>query len=103
LALAFSLMVLGGCQTLGLSTQIQTSDAINLPFIKNTANECYFLDEFMPAPDAMVRGRSGALNLRYYSYRTANYKEWNDQSLILSFYSQDMKCWSLFEEYLVVR
>ena len=91
------------CKTLGLDARVKTDDSISLPFIKNTANECYFLDEFMPVPDAMVKGRSGLLNLRYYTYKTANYKEWKDQSLILSFYSQDEKCWSLFEEYLVAK
>ncbi len=88
---------LSGCKTL----QIKERTPIELPFIKNSADECYYLDQFMPTPDGMVAGRHGSLNLRYYSYKAANYKEWEAQEIILSFYSQDTKCWSLFEEYYV--
>lgn len=94
---------MAGCKTLGVDPKVKVDDSINLPYMRNIANECYYLDEFMPVPDALVKGRNGQLNLRYYTYRTANYKEFKDQSLILSFYSQDEKCWSLFEELLVVR
>ena len=83
--------------------KIRPSDSVQLPFIKNSANECYYLDEFMPIPDNMVTGKSGPVSLRYYTYKTANYKEWSDQSIVLSFYSQDSKCWSLFEEFLVTQ
>jgi hypothetical protein len=74
---------------------------VNLPFIKNSANECYYIDEFMPMPDSMTTGRSDGLNLRYYNYKIAKYKDWDNSPIILAFYSRDGYCWSLFEEYYV--
>lgn len=74
---------------------------VKLPFIKNSANECYYLDEFMPVPDSLVSGESGKLRLRYYTYTKANYKDLEDKHIILSFYSDDERCWSLFEEFYV--
>lgn len=74
-------------------------DPVILPFIKNSPNECYFLDEFMPVPDGMVTGKMGILSLRYYTYKLASYKDWQKKTITLSFYSQDARCWSLFEEY----
>ena len=101
----FNLLLIGmvtllshACGTIVPASQ-RTS--VDLPFIKNTADECYYLDEFMPVPDGLVNGRSRSLNLRYYTYRAANYKDWESRHVILSFYSQDNKCWSLFEEYYV--
>lgn len=76
-------------------------EPVEIPFFKNTPNECYYLDDFMPVPDGMVPGKSGTLNLRYYSYKYAKYKDWNKRKVVLSFYSQDSRCWSLFEEYYV--
>lgn len=90
-----------GCSTLGLSARVKTAETVQLPFIKNTANECYYLDEFMPVPDSLVSGQSGTMKLRYYTYRAANYKDWDNRHVILSFYSRDDRCWSLFEEYYV--
>lgn len=87
-----------GCKT---AVQADASDAVYLPFLKNSANECYYLDDFMPTPDGLVSGKSGSLDLRYYSYRTANYKEWRLKEIMLSFYSKNGRCWSLFEEYYV--
>ena len=78
------------------------NDRVVLPFLKNSPNECYFLDEFMPAPNNLVTGRSGSLNLRYYTYNLATYKEWGKHRIILSFYSTDLQCWSLFEEFYAV-
>jgi len=92
----FSLVFLTNCQT---TARVRASDPVNIPFIKNSANECYYLDEFMPVPDGMVTGKSGILSLRYYSYKAANYKNWSEKYIILSFYSNDDRCWSLFEEY----
>ncbi len=69
-----------------------------IPFLRNSSNECYYLDEFMPAPDSMVSGESGGMKLRYYTYLNAQYKEWRSYTILLSFYSLDRKCWSLFEE-----
>ena len=71
---------------------------VMLPHVKNTANECYFLDEFMPIPDSLVTGRTGSVNLRYYNYSSAKYKDWPARRVVLSFYSSDNLCWSLFEE-----
>ncbi|MEZ4742543.1 MAG: hypothetical protein R3B45_08860 [Bdellovibrionota bacterium] len=72
---------------------------IELPFIKNSPEECYFLDEFMPVPDKLVPGKTGSLGLRYYTYNLANYKDWDHKQITLSFYSVDDQCWYLFEEY----
>ncbi len=94
-ALAFT-----GCQTILLPEAVVP---VALPYIKNSANECYYLDEFMPVPDAMVTGEAGAMRLRYYTYKLANYKDWDKREIVLSFYSRNEKCWSLFEEYYIVR
>lgn len=87
-----------GCKT---AAQVSGGDSTYLPFLKNSPNECYFLDDFMPTPDGLVSGKSGSLDLRYYSYRTANYKEWRMKEIMLSFYSKNGRCWSLFEEYYI--
>ena len=81
------------------SFKVDAAATVELPFLKNSHEECYYLDEFMPTPNRMVTGQSGALDLRYYSYNAANYKDWKDQEIVLSFYSRDQRCWSLFEEY----
>ena len=96
LLLLLLLQALSGCQT---AIQADAGDPVHLPFLKNTANECYYLDEFMPVPDGMVAGKSGSLDLRYYSYKMANYKEWRLKGIMLSFYSRNGHCWSLFEEF----
>ena len=75
---------------------------VELPYIKNSSNECYYIDEFMPMPDAMTTGRAEGLNLRYYKYGMAKYKDWEKSPIILAFYSRDGYCWSLFEEYYIV-
>ncbi|HET9238754.1 MAG TPA: hypothetical protein VFO10_15950 [Oligoflexus sp.] len=92
--------LLSACQTI---VQLEGATPVKLPYLKNTANECYYLDEFMPVPDNLVTGLSGALKLRYYSFKFANYKDWNEREIVLSFYSRDDKCWSLFEEFYVVK
>lgn len=92
---------LSGCALFSFNATVKTAETVELPYLKNSANECYFLDEFMPLPDRMVTGRSGALGLRYYSYNAAKYKDWEDNHVILSFYSHDDRCWSLFEEYYI--
>ena len=91
------------CQTGGpmVAGGTDTSDVLTLPFIKNSPNECYYLDEFMPTPDNMVTGKTGTLSLRYYTYQKATFKDWSRSKIILSFYSSDERCWSLFEEYYV--
>ena len=95
LLIAFSIT---SCKTM-LSTSSINAQPVNVPYLKNNANECYFLDDFMPTPDGMVSGRSGALNLRYYSYKIASYKELKSVKINLAFYSSDQRCWSLFEEF----
>lgn len=91
-------LILGGCQT---AVSTGGADGAFLPFLKNSPNECYYLDEFMPLPDGLVSGKNGALDLRYYSYKMANYKEWRLKQIMLSFYSKNGRCWSLFEEYYI--
>lgn len=95
------IVFLGGCQTRGALSGEAAADILNLPFIKNSPNECYYLDEFMPTPDNLVTGKTGTLSLRYYSYNKATFKDWTKSKIILSFYSSDDRCWSLFEEYYV--
>ena len=90
---------ISACQILGFSYKIKTAETVNLPFIKNTASECYYLDEFMPTPDNIVAGKSGSISLRYYIYKAANYKNFQNKNIVLAFYSTDDRCWSLFEEY----
>ena len=93
---------LNACASFRISTSTGIHDSVRLPYFKNSSNECYYLDEFMPVPDSLVAGKHGRLNLRYYTYNQATYKELANTYLVLSFYSQDNRCWSLFEErYLV--
>lgn len=104
LCMAASTLIIGSliasCQTRVIVDKI--SDGVQLPYMKNSANECYYLDEFMPIPDSLVSGKSGRLKLRYYTYKAALYKDFSEKHIILSFYSADEKCWSLFEEYFVL-
>lgn len=89
---------LNSCRTAFFSSEFSPS-AVQVPYMKNSSNECYYLDEFMPTPDALITGRNGNLSLRYYSYKGATYKEWQNSKINLAFYSNDMHCWSLFEEF----
>ncbi len=101
-ALILSLVcVLSACAAL-FSTKSVTKEGLVVPFLKNTPNECYFLDEFMPTPNSLVSGRAGAIALRYYTFNSASYKEWKDKQIVLAFYSLDDRCWSLFEEYYLL-
>lgn len=70
-----------------------------LPFMRMESGECYYLDDFMPTPDNLVSGKSSGLYLRYYTFRSATYKAWEQERVMLAFYSRDNRCWSLFEEY----
>jgi hypothetical protein len=72
---------------------------VSLPFMRMEPSECYYLDDFIPTPDSMVTGRSSGLYLRYYTYKSAVYKVWDKEKVMLAFYSKDNRCWSLFEEY----
>jgi len=93
-----ALLVLCSCATGGKKTET-VGPVLDIPFIKNSPDECYFLDEFMPVPDRLVPGRTGMLSLRYYTYDLATYKDWERKKITLSFYSNDNLCWHLFEEY----
>jgi hypothetical protein len=97
LACYSAFVLLASCRTLSLSSE-PALDSVFIPHLKNSANECYYLDEFMPVPDGIVSGRTGALSLRYYNYKSATYKDYKAVQLNLAFYSNDSKCWSLFEE-----
>ncbi|MCX6123635.1 MAG: hypothetical protein NTV34_02625, partial [Proteobacteria bacterium] len=94
----YCLLGFSACKTM-FSPPSLSAQPINVPYLKNSGNECYYLDDFMPTPDGLVSGKSGAMNLRYYSYRTASYKEWRSVQINLAFYSSDLRCWSLFEEF----
>ncbi len=100
--LFLALVILGAsaCQSV---VKLEARMPVQVPYIRNSANECYYLDEFMPVPDSLVSGESGALKLRYYTYNSALYKDWAEREVILSFYSRDDKCWSLFEEFYLDR
>jgi hypothetical protein len=76
---------------------------VSLPFMRMESSECYYVDEFMPTPDNLVSGKSGGLHLRYYTYKSAIYKLWDEEKIMLAFYSKDSRCWSLFEEYATSR
>ena len=97
-----TLLSLSSCKSLlgggGLTGGQEEVVDVIIPFLRNSSNECYYLDEFMPAPDSLVSGESGGMKLRYYTYLKAQYKEWRSYTILLSFYSLDRKCWSLFEE-----
>lgn len=93
----FLFSTIPACQTLFHSGD----EGVLLPFLKNSPQECYYLDEFMPVPNNLVSGKMGSLTLRYYTYNTATYKDWTDKRIVLSFYSTDEHCWSLFEEFYV--
>jgi hypothetical protein len=77
--------------------------SIVLPFMRMDGSECYYLDDFMPTPDNMVSGKSSGLFLRYYTFRSATYKTWESERVMLAFFSRDNRCWSLFEEYSSAR
>lgn len=77
--------------------------SVILPFMRMDGGECYYLDDFMPTPDNMVSGKSSGLFLRYYTFRSATYKTWESERVMLAFFSRDNRCWSLFEEYSSAR
>lgn len=98
------LLMLQSCATFndgGAESDPRNVDVLDIPFLKNSPNECYYLDEFMPVPNNMVTGQTGSLSLRYYTYEQAAFKDWTEAKIILSFYSDDNRCWSLFEEYYI--
>lgn len=72
---------------------------VTLPFLRMESSECYYIDDFLPTPDNLVTGKNTGVHLRYYTYKSAIYKLWNEERIMLAFYSRDNRCWSLFEEY----
>lgn len=97
------LLFVSSCYTSPAPVRTPTATAaINLPFLRlEQAGECYYIDDFLPTPDSLVTGKSGGLYLRYYTYWNAKYKFWSEVGIMLSFYSRDSRCWSLFEEYVL--
>jgi hypothetical protein len=88
-----------GCASMPPEKRKDFGAPVNLPFMRMEANECYFIDDFLPTPDLMVTGKSNGVYLRYYTYEAAIYKIWDKERVMLAFYSRDNRCWSLFEEY----
>lgn len=102
LAGLFAVMLLGLCTTSCATLPEKRKDlgvSVILPFMRMDGAECYYLDDFMPTPDNMVLGKSSGLHLRYYTFRSATYKTFESERVMLAFYSRDNRCWSLFEEY----
>ena len=92
------------CYSIPMSIRGPAPMPVSLPFMRlEQGGECYFIDDFMPTPDSLVTGRTTGLYLRYYTYWNANYKSWAELGIMLSFYSRDSRCWSLFEEYVLPR
>jgi hypothetical protein len=90
------------CISVPPDTRPEPVAPVVLPFLRlEQAGECYYIDDFLPTPDSLVTGKTMGLNLRYYTYWNARYKYWTDVGVMLSFYSRDMRCWSLFEEYVL--
>jgi hypothetical protein len=92
-------VLLVSCATVVPEKRKDFGTPVNLPFMRMEANECYFIDDFLPTPDLMVTGKSNGVYLRYYTYEAAIYKVWEKERIMLAFYSRDNRCWSLFEEY----
>ena len=92
LILALLVFAVSSCASLLGDSSIGEYDSVQLPYFRNSSNECYYLDEFMPVPDSLVAGKYGRLNLRYYTYKEATYKEMDSTYIVLSFYSQDDRC-----------
>jgi hypothetical protein len=90
---------LSGCASVPAEKRKDFGAPVALPFMRMEANECYFIDDFLPTPDLMVTGKSNGVYLRYYTYEAAVYKIWDRERVMLAFYSRDNRCWSLFEEY----
>ena len=97
--LTLTSLALAGCVT-AHDGKDRTS-SVTLPYLRLESSECYYLDDFIPTPDTLVTGKNNGLFLRYYTYKLANYKSWTERNLMLSFYSRDNRCWSLFDEALL--
>ncbi|MES2615677.1 MAG: hypothetical protein V4591_09700 [Bdellovibrionota bacterium] len=92
------------CYSVPSSVRRPAPVPVNLPFMRlEQGGECYYIDDFLPTPDSLVTGKTTGLYLRYYTYWNGRYKHWSDVGVMLSFYSRDSRCWSLFEEYILPR
>lgn len=82
--------------------QNELRSAVDLTFLQTCdMRECYYLDDFMPTPDSLTAGKSGGLYTRHYNYTKALYSDHVEGHIILSFYSPDKSCWTLFRESLL--
>ncbi len=99
LLFAFVSFVVSGCASMAPEKRKDFGAPVALPFMRMEANECYYIDDFLPTPDLMVTGKSNGMYLRYYTYEAAIYKIWDKERIMLAFFSRDNRCWSLFEEY----
>ncbi|KAB8027738.1 hypothetical protein [Fluviispira multicolorata] len=97
-------LFLSACNTAPTVVRGPPPQPVNLPFLRlEQAGECYYIDDFLPTPDSLVNGKTSNLYLRYYTYWNARYKYWSEVGIMLAFYSRDMRCWALFEEYALPR
>lgn len=90
------MLSLSGCLT---RIVIRSPDPVELPLMLNTSQQCYYIDAFLPLPNNILSGKAGLYAFRHYFYNNANYKEWVESPIALSFYSADAQCWSLYEEF----
>ena len=91
-------LLVAGCVS---SMNIKRAAPVDLPLLINTANECYYIEDFLPVPNNILSGQSGKYAVRKYFYKNANYKDKLETDMMLSFYSKDGRCWSLYEEYAI--
>jgi hypothetical protein len=81
------------------NTSVVIKFPVVIPFMELAdSGECYYIDDFLPIPIALVEGKSGGLYIRHYSYSSAIYKNNKEVNIMLSFYSQDKRCCALYEE-----
>ncbi|BBH51943.1 hypothetical protein [Fluviispira sanaruensis] len=98
------LLLLNACNTVPVVVRGPPPQPVTLPFLRlEQAGECYYIDDFLPTPDSLVNGKTSNLYLRYYTYWNARYKYWSEVGIMLAFYSKDLRCWALFEEYALPR
>ena len=95
-------LFLSGCFSTKNSEFVVATVAIPTLQLADTG-ECYYLDDFMPTPESLIEGKSGGLYTRHYSYKGASFKEYARVNMVLSFYSSDKRCWSLFRESIIPR
>lgn len=96
IAYTLMLLIFTSCMSM---RQNELRTAVDLSFLQTCdMRECYYLDDFMPTPDSLTAGKSGGLYTRHYNYTKAVYHDNLEGHIILSFYSPDKSCWTLFRE-----